>query len=560
MAHTALFQRLLKLTSVAQKAHQQGADETELAEQHFYSRRKFLQNSAMAMAATALASCSKLADYPAAQSGKGINAAGASAGRAVAPSIAIIGAGIAGLNAAFLLQKANVPSVLYDANKRAGGRMFTAHNLLNPGLSTELGGEFIDTGHYEMRALAAYFGFPLLDVYNEEELQLTQNIYYFNNTTYTDKDFLRAIAPYLPRINRDVASLSGIIKYNSYSSTDSMFDHMNLEQYFNSIGLTGWLRELLLVAYVGEYGLKAYECNAINFLFLFGLAPNGIPALYGASDERFKVSGGNQRIVDALYNTMKDRVNLEHKLVKIQSRGEGYRLYFENIPKAVDADMVLLTLPFTLLREVEIDLELPQVKRLAIDTLGYGTNAKFFLGFNGRRWRTQYNSVGMSYSDNSTENTWDNSQLQRGSNGGLTVYLGGTDGANLYRGNMNEQASHYLAKLNQIYPGIKEDYNGKASRFTWPQFPYTKGSYSAWKVGQYTTIAGSEIEPVGNLFFAGEHTSYNFQGYMNGGAATGRIAAYNILKKLGKGVAIEAPLITHSNEQLHLPKYSTILT
>src|SRR5689334_2580267 len=153
MAHTPLFQRLLKLTSLAQKARQQGTDETELAEQHFYSRRKFLQSSAMATAAVALASCSKLVESPAVNSGNG----------------------------------------------------------LNPGITTELGGEFIDTGHYEMRALARYFGLPLLDVYNAGELELTQNIYYFNNTAYTDGDFLKAIAPYLPRINRDVNSLSYII-------------------------------------------------------------------------------------------------------------------------------------------------------------------------------------------------------------------------------------------------------------------------------------------------------------------------------------------------------------
>lgn len=543
MAHTPLFQRLLKLTSLAQKAHRTEIDECEFAEQHFHSRRKFIERSAMAAAAIALAGCSKLVDSPVPDSSRLSNQANAVS----APAVAIIGTGIAGLSAAFYLQKANVRSVLYDANKRIGGRMFTAHNILNPGLSTELGGEFIDSGHYDMRALARYFGFPLLDLYNEEELQLTQNIYYFNNTTYTDKDFMKAIAHYLPRINRDANSLSDVITYNSYSSTDAMFDAMNIEQYFDSIGLTGWLRELLLVAYVGEYGLKTDECNAINFLFLFGLSPQGEPALYGISDERFKVSGGNQRIVDALYNTVKDSVRLEHKLVKIQSKGEGYLLYFENVPKAVEADIVLLTLPFTLLREVEIDAQLPKVKRLAIDTLGYGTNAKFFMGFTGRRWRTQYHSVGMSYSDNSTENTWDNSQLQPGDSGGLTLFLGGDDGANLIHGDVNEQASNYLTKLNQIYPGIKNDYNGKVYRFTWPQFPLTKGSYSAWKVGQYTTIAGSEIETVGNLFFAGEHTSYNFQGYMNGGAVTGRIAANKILKKMGKEDLIDAPVLIAGN-------------
>lgn len=65
----------------------------------------------------------------------------------------------------------------------------------------------------------------------------------------------------------------------------------------------------------------------------------------------------------------------------------------------------------------------------------------------------------------------------------------------------------------------------------WLKYKFSKASYSAWSVGQYTTIAGSEIETVGNLFFAGEHTSYNFQGYMNGGAVTGRIAANKIIKR-----------------------------
>lgn len=526
MAHTPLLQRLLKLTSIAHKAKKEKAGEIEFAEQQFYTRRNFLQSAAMAtLAATALASCTKAIDSVV-DCGHQCDVND--------PSIVIIGTGIAGLNAAFNLQKAGVSSLLYDANTRAGGRMFTAQNILNPGLTTELGGEFIDSNHYEMRALAKYFGFPLFDLYSPSELQLEQNIYYFNGVSYTDKDFLKAIGHYLPAISKDVNSLSDIIKYNSYSAADAKFDQMNLEQYFDSINLTGWVRQLLLIAYIGEYGLNADECNAINFLYLFGLAPNGKPALYGGSDERFKVSGGNQRITDALYDKLKHKINLEHKLIKIESSGSGYKLYFENKTKPVTADIVLLTLPFTLLRQVEIDVELPDVKRNAIKKLSYGNNSKLFLGFNGRPWRTKYNSVGMSFSDNDTQNSWDNSQLQPGDNGGLTVYLGGDDAVSLGNGDVSDKASKYLHKLNQIYPGIKADYNNKAYRMVWPTFPLTKGSYSAWTVGQYTTIAGSEIETVGNLYFAGEHTSYNFQGYMNGGAVTGHIAANRILSKIGK--------------------------
>ncbi|MBV9963892.1 MAG: FAD-dependent oxidoreductase [Parafilimonas sp.] len=527
MPRTPLMQRLLKLTSTARKAKQQQINEIEFAEHHF-SRRQFLQTSSMAaIAAAALASCTKVIEFGESNDDD-LSNSGAST-----PSIAIIGGGIAGLNAAFQLQNAGVPSTIYDANTRAGGRMFTAQSLLNTGLSTELGGEFIDSGHHDMRLLAKRLNLPLIDLYQSSELELRQNIYFFNGTFYSNKDFLKAIAHYLPAIDKDANSLSGIIKYNHYSPTDKKFDNMNIEQYFDSINITGWLRELLLVAYLGEYGLNTDVCNAINFLWLFGLAPDGKQALYGYSDERYKVEGGNQKIVDALYNELKHRVYLQHKLLKIESKGTGYKLYFDGEAKSTYADIVLLALPFTLLREVEINVDLPEVKRNAINNLGYGNNSKLMLGFNGRIWRTKYNSVGMSYSDNGTQNTWDNSQLQPGKDGGLTVYLGGDDAVKLGNGDVNDKASAYLKDLNEIYPGIKNKYNNKAYRMLWPQFAFTKASYSAWTVGQYTTIAGSEGETVGNLFFAGEHTSYNFQGFMNGGAASGRIAAQNILDKIG---------------------------
>ncbi len=521
MAHSTLMQKLLSLTKLAHHSKKKNISATELAEEHLYNRRQFLQTSGMAAAAaTVLASCTKM-----------VKSSG-NTNENNQPRIAIVGAGIAGLNAAYTLKKEGFSSTLYEASARAGGRIFTAQNILNPDLSTELGGEFIDSNHTDMRNLAAEFGFPLINLYAHSELKLQQNLYYFNGVSYSDDDFINGIAAYMPKINNDYDKLSDIIKYNSYSAVDKKFDNMNIEQYFDSIGLHGWLRELLLVAYLGEYGLNTWECNAINFLFLFGVSPEGDVALYGGSDERFKISGGNQKIVDALANQLKDNIRTEHKLVSLQSSGTGYELFFENVSDSVKADIVLLTLPFKILRNVELKIDLPHVKRYAINNLGYGHNSKLFLGFNGRPWRTKFNCVGMSYSDNGSQNTWDNSQRQQGADGGLTVYLGGDDAVALENGSVKVQAEKYLNMLNQFYPGIKNDYNNKAYRMNWNSYPFAKCGYSAWKVGQYTTIAGSEIETAGNLYFAGEHTSYNFQGYMNGGAATGRRAAENILKKI----------------------------
>jgi monoamine oxidase len=59
-----------------------------------------------------------------------------------------------------------------------------------------------------------------------------------------------------------------------------------------------------------------------------------------------------------------------------------------------------------------------------------------------------------------------------------------------------------------------------------------QGSYSYWKVGQYTRFAGIERKQEGNCHFAGEHTSIDSQGYLNGAVETGERAASEILTDL----------------------------
>jgi monoamine oxidase len=82
-----------------------------------------------------------------------------------------------------------------------------------------------------------------------------------------------------------------------------------------------------------------------------------------------------------------------------------------------------------------------------------------------------------------------------------------------------------LPDLERIFPGARAAATGRVARWHWPSDPFVRGSYACWKVGQYTSIAGAEFEPVGRLLFAGEHTSLEHQGYMNGAAETGRRAA-----------------------------------
>jgi monoamine oxidase len=182
---------------------------------------------------------------------------------------------------------------------------------------------------------------------------------------------------------------------------------------------------------------------------------------------------------------------------------------------------------------VDIAVPLPAWKQRAIAELGYGTNAKLFAGTNGRPWRAAGFSA-ESFSDAGYQLCWDHTETQGGAGGGLTLYSGGAAGVAVGEGTAEAQVARLLPGVDAAFPGTAVAFNGRSARFHWPTHPWTMGSYACYRPGQWTSIAGAEIRPVGRLFFAGEHTSYDFQGYMNGAAETGRRAAGAVLEAVGR--------------------------
>src|SRR5205823_7234497 len=114
-------------------------------------------------------------------------------------------------------------------------------------------------------------------------------------------------------------------------------------------------------------------------------------------------------------------------VTSVRSRGDGFTLSFDG-SRDVDADFLILTLPFSVLRHVDMAVELPSVKKRAIQELGYGTNSKLILGFNKPVWRAA--GFGGYVFNNTIQNGWDNSQMQNRNLGasGFTVFLGGSAG------------------------------------------------------------------------------------------------------------------------------------
>lgn len=464
-----------------------------------------------------------------------------SASKKKQPKIVIIGAGLAGLNCAYELKKSGYTSTVFEGSSRTGGRIFSKRNILAPGLTTELGGEFIDSEHKDMLRLCAEFGLDLLDTLSPEESQYARDSFYINGRFYSEGEVIKAFHPFASAIAADINSLPDEMTYDNHDATTEYFDHLSLPAYLDSIGMHGFLREGIEVAYLTEYGLETEVQPSINFLFLFSPKTAKGFKIFGSSDERYKIQGGNQRLTNALYEQVEGQVVLEHVLVKIKSETSGYTLYFKNsnyTTVAVSADIIVSAIPFSLLREVTLDVDLPAWKRNAIMNLKYGTNAKLLIGFNSRVWRN-YKYSGYAFTDRIIQSGWDNSQAQLGNKGGYTVFQGGKKGLQLGEGIPALQAIKVLLQMERMWPGCAKAFNGNVKRMHWPSYPFTKGSYSCYTLGAYTTIRGAEAKPVDNFYFAGEHCSANFQGFMNGAAETGRKAARNILKAMKVGQTIE---------------------
>ncbi|HYE95129.1 MAG TPA: NAD(P)/FAD-dependent oxidoreductase [Rubricoccaceae bacterium] len=533
-ARTPLFAAVRRAWRVAAASRQPGAppvDELVARAQeihrerrlHTLDRRQFLKLTGAAAAGVALAPTLWGCDT------------GGPAGDA---RIAIVGGGMAGLNAAYQLGKVGVRATVYEAADRTGGRMFTARDLVATGATTELGGEFIDTGHEDMLALVAELGLDLRDRQapdNEPFLPA----YFFDGRHYTEEEVIAAFVPLAARIQADYDSTGEIVDFENEGNATTL-DNTSLADYLVQIGATGFIRELLEVAYVTEYGLDAGEQSALNFILLVGTDVTEGFAIFGESDERYRVVGGNQQVVDGLAARLPGQIELGHRLEAVRSRGDGYRLSFASAGGAVevDADVVLLTLPFTLLREVDLAVPLPAFKTRAINELGYGTNAKLFVGTDGRPWRDAgYN--GECFTDEAFQLCWDHTEQQPTAEGGLTLYSGGAAGLTVGEGTPESQVARLLPGVEAAFPGVMAAQNGRVGRFHWPTHPLTRASYACYRPGQWTTIAGAEFRPVGNLFFAGEHCSYDYQGYMNGAAETGRRAAESIAEVVG--AAVRAP-------------------
>ena len=419
---------------------------------------------------------------------------------------------------------------------------------------TEWCGELIDTGHATIRGLAKHYGLTLDNVLAAEPPG-SQPTYHVLGSYYSQEDADADFAPVFRAVHRDVAKASYPTRYNVSTHHSRVLDQMTAYEWIETRvpgGHGSPMGALIDVAYNIEFGAETVDQSALNIVYLLGFgARRHHVDLYGESDERFTIRGGTRILIEAIRDEIVGRgvaVETGARMTAIGRRADGrYALWIEHASEPVVADHVILALPFAVLRTLDYyKAGFNELKTVAIDKFGRGHNSKLQLQFDRRAWnhRGPWPGVnnGDTYTDTGYQNTWDSTRGQPGRPGILTNYTGGNVAAALHPSDpyafadsnrkVRHSAQKFLAELEGVLPGISAYWNGRATLSAPAQDPNLLCSYAVYLVGQYSKFGAYQGVRQGNVHFAGEHCSEDYQGYMEGGAVEGIRSGREILRDI----------------------------
>lgn len=530
MAHTLLFRRLIRALQQARRENLQADNKPPpvTQSQAGWSRRKFLQTAALASATSAT-----LPLFP---------RRATAAQPQISPTVAVVGAGIAGLNAAYQLQKAGVSVTVYEARSRVGGRILSETGAIANGLVTDLGAELINSDHVDMLTLVEEFGLTLVNrVEDAQGIPFPKAAFLFGGQSYAESDVANDLRAIAVQIGADAADLD--LDYERFAprlDRLSVLDYLDLHA---SKIPQPYIRTLLEASVRTEYGVEPAESSALQLIFNLPVVNGQEVEVLGASDEAFVVSGGTSKVIEKLAQALEGQIKTRRELTRLEALATGYRLYFAS-GQTVEADFVIVTIPFPILREVQLDVRLPQRLQRFIAETGLGHNEKILAGFRKRTWRQEQGFVREAWTDLGVDEAWDESQRQpERRDGALVFYFGGNNADAIQSGTARSQGREFIARLDHFVPGLEDAATDRFLRTNWAQERFSRGAYSNYTPGQLTTFwdyfwiasddpAERQEVHVGNLLFAGEHLSDAHYGFMNGAAETGRLAAEFVLRTL----------------------------
>jgi monoamine oxidase len=432
-------------------------------------------------------------------------------------TVLVAGAGLAGLAAARDLAAFGAAVTVVDARDRIGGRVLTIRDGFAEGQHGEAGGDMIDDEQHEIRNLCKELGLKLTPILRG------------------GFGYVRADAAGTPRIvgrdashgwERLAAALAPDIRpyqlaehrWDSPIATD--IARRSVAHWLDDSGADEELRTT-------TRGLRGFFLADPEELSLIALVDQFAGQNGPMRWKTYRIEGGNDGLVTALAAPLGNRVHLNTELVAVSHRGPGVRATLKHGRTAapIACDYLLLTLPATTLRRVPITPALPAPQHEAIARLNYGRATKTLVQFSRRFWRSP-GRPGAFGSALPFGAVWDANEQQRGKAGILSLLAGGGASEPSQAMLARDGAPGFVAALDWL--GSEGAAVLALRQTVWEQDPFARGGYAYFDPAFDPSLREWLARPTGHIFFAGEHTSTKWQGYMNGAVESGRRAAAEI--------------------------------
>lgn len=440
-------------------------------------------------------------------------------------TVTIVGAGLAGLSAAFDLHRAGWKVTVLEARDRVGGRVHTIRNF-SEGLVAEGGGEFIEVDHTRMIALADQFGLKLASAtswrggdkdwasFGGKSGRTTDaDIWGINLAEEIDREweFLAELSRYVPDPDRPEEAKEAR-RLDSQSALD-------------------WIESLDVHPYAKQYFIQhirsEYTCEPENFSML-DLCRNA-RMYYTEADTSpsMRVLGGNDQIPRALADALPD-VRMNSVVESIRLKPDGVSVSFRQAGShlTLDSDFAILAIPLTTARLIDFNSSLPVAHQRMVDEISYGAATKVLIEYRKRFWNERYWN-GRLTTDAPIVLTWHATSHFEHERGIITAYTGGAPGAQLSALSGEERIDTAVSEIERLFPGSSKLIEN-VSTIAWINEPFTRASYMALAPGEVLKHWKTLFEPAGRLFFAGEHAT-PIQGFMEGAVESGQRAARHII-------------------------------
>ena len=446
----------------------------------------------------------------------------------------VVGAGLAGLAAAYELTEAGDDVTVLEARDRVGGRVHTLREHFADGLYAEAGAMFAGglCVHYA-ELLGVEFLRPERDdladlrILNGQRLVLRRGeaVEWPLELTPEEQEVgargLRRL--YLQPAMEEVGSA---LQEDWLPEALRKYDEMSYADFLRSQGASEGAVRLMTLGVIDLYGDGVETVSALSFLRQWS-APRP-PQMQRSGGGLIR--GGSDFLPKAFASRLPDRIHYDSPVVRVEQDEERVRAVVERkgAHDMLEADYLICSIPFPVLRSVEISPAFSEEKRRAIEELQYSSITRIYLQCSRRYWEDGGLSGG-ALTDLPVPRVLVHPLGQRPTRGILEAHVGQALARELAEGPAEDRIEFGLEQMERIHPGARDHFVGGTS-YSWVSDPWTLGGYSSFAPGQTFELAPHVARPEGRIHFAGEHTSV-FAASMNGALESGQRAAGEILER-----------------------------